>query len=396
LKTFKVVTLGEAGAGKTVFMAAMFRKLGFERQNLTTAAFYLTATDTERNHLQGMWATIADPGQPWPESTILNRIPKLHFVLNALDGAGDAQPVCAIQYIDYSGERLSRTGEEQVTTGSVQQEFRDHIHEADVLLALLDGRRLLQLMKKDPQGDRYLRHDVLPILSTIAESRSSCVVHFVITKWDLLQRDRIPLDLVIDELRKNDDFAAVLANRAKRTAGVVRIIPVSSVGHDFATLRDDGRIVKVPGASPNPWNVDVPVVALLPDFYSQLLEDIRAKYERRLPQKAAAVLLRGAKLMPSFAEAQLEEWINRYVAGEETEKTLERTFLTGLVRWGGRRTDRAMEPRRRSRRESRAAEELRRACDRMFVQIETRLGDFEQSVPGSKVVADEIQREATI
>ncbi|GAA1912047.1 hypothetical protein [Streptantibioticus ferralitis] len=39
-----MVTLGEAGAGKSVFMAAMFRKLGFERQNLSTAAFYLTAT----------------------------------------------------------------------------------------------------------------------------------------------------------------------------------------------------------------------------------------------------------------------------------------------------------------------------------------------------------------
>jgi hypothetical protein len=388
VKTFKVVTLGEVGAGKTVFMTAMFRKLGFERQNLDSATYYLTAADTDRNQLQELWATIADPSLPWPESTTLNRVPRLNFTLNALDSAGDAQPVCVIQYIDYSGERLSRTGEEQGAAGRVQQEFRDHIREADVLLALLDGRRLRQLMRKDPQGERYLRHDVLPTLSTIAESRSDCAVHFVITKWDLLEQKNISLELVIDELRKNKDFAAVVNRRAKRTGGAVRIIPVSSVGRGFAAIQDDDRITKVPGARPNPWNVDVPVVALLPDFYSRMLEDIRLRYERRLPQKAASLLLRGARLMP-FAEAQLEEWINRYVAGEGTEKALERTFLTGLVRWGGRRTERAAEPRRRPRRESRAAEELRRACDRMFAQIETQLTDFEHHFPESKVRAED-------
>ena len=47
-----------------------------------------------------------------------------------------------VRYIDYAGESLTDVGD-----GGASQDFMDTLREADALLGLLDGRRVLEMMR---------------------------------------------------------------------------------------------------------------------------------------------------------------------------------------------------------------------------------------------------------
>jgi hypothetical protein len=51
---------------------------------------------------------------------------------------------------------------------------------------------------------------------------------------------------------------------------VVRLIPVSAVGPDFAAMDDTGHVVKRRDGQVRPTNVEVPFAAVLPDLFDQV------------------------------------------------------------------------------------------------------------------------------
>jgi len=95
-------------------------------------------------------------------------------------------------------------------------------------------------------------------------------------------------------------FAALVEARRRRR---LRMIPVSAVGHDFATLDEKGKVVKRDGGWIDPIYVDVPLCAVLPDALAlaerslpasereQLVDDIRDGLRRHAPDIAREVLL---------------------------------------------------------------------------------------------------------
>ena len=70
---------------------------------------------------------------------------------------------------------------------------------------------------------------------------------------------------ITESLReKSPEFKNVVINRVK--AGCrVRLIPVSSIGMDFATLQPDGSIKKNPDATPKPFQLEIPIAYVLID-----------------------------------------------------------------------------------------------------------------------------------
>jgi hypothetical protein len=98
-------------------------------------------------------------------------------------------------------------------------------------------------------------------------------MHFVITKWDVLKAAGYTLSRVKERLLANNDFSDVVAGRDD----IVRLIPVSAVGDNFARLEGD-NMVKIPNrGAPVPYLVEIPLACTLVDqFNSQVRQRINS------------------------------------------------------------------------------------------------------------------------
>jgi predicted GTPase len=81
--------------------------------------------------------------------------------------------------------------------------------------------------------------DLLYIFQYIEESKAP--IHFVITKWDVLQ-PHYPFEAIRKQLLAYRDFHDVVVT-ASRTQRIVRLIPVSAVGLGSFELQTDDTIV---------------------------------------------------------------------------------------------------------------------------------------------------------
>jgi hypothetical protein len=88
----------------------------------------------------------------------------------------------------------------------------------------------------------------------------------VITKWDLLRDLDVEDDARLKRVRKflmsNQGFRDLV--EAHGSHRVVRLIPVSAVGPDFAEVDEQGPIAKLPDGQMRPSNVDVSLAAVVP------------------------------------------------------------------------------------------------------------------------------------
>jgi len=81
-------------------------------------------------------------------------------------------------------------------------------------------------------------------------------------KWDLLKGKYTVKD-VRDRLLKIEVFRQFIQSRKKCPT---RLIPVSSIGDNFAVPQADGSMQKVPGKVPEPYQVEMPLACILPDI----------------------------------------------------------------------------------------------------------------------------------
>jgi hypothetical protein len=98
------------------------------------------------------------------------------------------------------------------------------------------------------------------------------------------------------------DLASAFGSRR-----VVRLIPVSAVGYDFAEIGPDGSVTKLRDGQIHPTNVDVPLAAVVPDLFEQIQHDLEAS------QLAAALnrVRKRARLGPAAALAELGSFVAR-------------------------------------------------------------------------------------
>lgn len=268
---FKILTLGTSGAGKTVFLASMFKRL-FSQEY---ARFNLKIENSaQRKQLNAIYTQLVNE-ESWPEGT--RGYSEWTFTCRVQTEDLNSYNACQFTYFDYAGGRL--------TDEELEPEFVDMINQSDAILCLLDGHKIYKWLrgkdslkiklskwlngKESPEITSFLEKDLPKILDCTQLSQAP--IQFVISKWDILE-DQFKLETIRDHLLSIPKFKRVVQERSE-AGSIVRLIPVSAVGSKFARLDSSGKMKRIPGEIPEPKQVEVPLACVLPDRLKQLYKD---------------------------------------------------------------------------------------------------------------------------
>jgi hypothetical protein len=330
--TFRVVALGVAGSGKTVFLASMFHRLHVASPG---GSYFLEAAADQRVALSGLFQQVERTDLPWPRGTRIGETREFTFDCMAVRG-GEKHKVLSLNYLDYAGELLEA---EQEEGPHALADLACRISEAHALLAIIDGHRVLQCLRGEPAGLRYFRGTIQPMIGFMAGA--TCPIHFVITKWDLVRDFGEPPQTTDDErLRMVRDQlwyqAAIWPIVARQNSGsrVVRLIPVSAVGDGFVRMDQSGNVVKVADRTPHPTNLEVPLSAVLPDLFKQAEAALAASGKSAPSRRAVGtteVAATIAKLLSVPAGILLQTALHVGTAGVYSE-AIAATFVDWMCR----------------------------------------------------------------
>ncbi|MDZ8082415.1 MAG: hypothetical protein RMX35_25545 [Nostoc sp. DcaGUA01] len=265
MKTYKIITLGASGAGKTVFLASMFKALSIQGDY----TFFLEVEDqTKRKRLNATYTQVIT-GDNWPQGTKYSDVSEWTFNCRVKVPTLETYTACQFTYFDYAGGRL--------TDSEDDVEFANIVQQSSTILGLLDGQKIYSLMKgnNDLAVDIFLNKDLPNILKWMHMSKVP--IHFVISKWDLIE-DEFSLTQIRERLLKIPQFEKLIHLRNQANSPV-RLIPVSSIGSGFAIPQPDGSMKKISGAVPQPFQVEVPLACVLPDGLQARLSELKEKQE---------------------------------------------------------------------------------------------------------------------
>ena len=262
MENYNIITLGASGAGKTVFLASLFKQLSLPADE----GVYLTASEDQRIELNKIYTQIAKD-ESWPVGTI-RKITKWHFTCHVRAQDFNEYPVCQFTYLDYGGGIITDKNEEEGEEENLSDfafNLGDEVHHADAVIVLIDGSHLYKLMKSniDDGVTKWLYTD-LPGTIQLANLVRKQPVHFIITKWDLLQESH-DLSKVREHLiERCEEFKRLVVQRVK--AGCpVRLIPISSVGYKFVSMQPDGSMKKNLNEKLEPFQLEIPLSYVLVD-----------------------------------------------------------------------------------------------------------------------------------
>ncbi|MEU9368257.1 hypothetical protein AB0D71_26965 [Streptomyces avermitilis] len=257
-----VTVLGPAESGKTVYLASLFRRLAIPRPDL---GFHVQLPPEQSTSLNRIYQQITSP-DAWPDPQRRSEISEWEFTCSVRTARNETYSPFSITYLDYSGEHLTEP-DGRVEAGN---RVLSRIEESEFLLILLDGVKVLRFL----DGDLRLTEDLVAVFSHMMKSRG--IVHFVITKWDVLAAAGHTVQAVMDCLLRHPDFRDAVETLLRSPGGArgVRFIPVSSVGLDFAALGPDGVTMVKKGGFPTPLNVEIPFMAVLMDLFEAQLKEM--------------------------------------------------------------------------------------------------------------------------
>lgn len=297
--TFRVVALGLQGSGKTLLLTSMYRRLYTPGDR----GYYIKAPDDQLIELNSWYQQVADSGQDWPSGTTRQEMREFEFsVMAHVDDV--AVPVVRIGYLEYPGELLTDRDREGSTA---QADLRVAIRDADALIGIIDGLRILQTYRQENRGAVILQANLDAMIHSMLDVRAP--IAFVITKWDLLDElhpdENTRLEIVRNLLMGIDGFRDLVRHHSRRR--VLRLIPVTAVGHDFAVF-DDGEVRKKPNGRFAPRNVDVPLSSVVPDVLRQV--------ELALDRETRAAVMAEAQRRSRMAPAEALYSLSRFVAAQ--------------------------------------------------------------------------------
>ncbi|GHO93523.1 hypothetical protein KSF_035710 [Reticulibacter mediterranei] len=273
MNNYNVAVIGPHSCGKTVYLASMYHKLYTQNKD---AQFFLRS---EQNRLLNeKYEQIAN-SEEWPAST--TEISEWHFRCCVQAEDEHIYSVFQFTYLDYAGEKITDTQQGSI----LRTELDDRFKRADTLLAILDGRRIRSLMRGEKEGEHFVSVELPNILQIMLDRDEPVPVHFIIMKWDLLQPD-YSFKEVQEYLLAIKEFQQFVQGRKKYPT---RLIPVSSIGPEFAKLQVDGRMCKIPGRTPIPFQIEMPLACVFLDILQVALqklseeEALLGKINKRLP-----------------------------------------------------------------------------------------------------------------
>lgn len=253
-----VVTLGMRGSGKTLLLAGMYRCM----RTPADREFYLRAPLDQAIELSRWSQELECPDDVWPARTRKPGTREFVFDLLTPD-AGGREPALRIRYLECAGELLT-----EPPGSTARAALLSAVHDADALIGVVDGLRVRQSLHGDDHGAAALRRSIDAMVSAMATARSP--VTFVVTKWDLLDDlhpdANVRLGIVRGLLMEHAGFRDLVREHGRRR--VIRLIPVTAVGHDFAML-DNGTVHKKSHGPLAPENVELPLSTVVPDVLVQ-------------------------------------------------------------------------------------------------------------------------------
>jgi hypothetical protein len=293
LPTFNLIALGGQETGKTVLLASIFHRLTTE---MSDGGFRLQTSLDQSVHLTNLYATLRDSQAAWPPGTSVGDTRSFMFECVGSAG-GDELPILNFNYLDYAGELVG--GGAAVPGVADQRENRQRdleqrIETAHALFGIIDGQRMLGNMREAPGSQLYLESSIIPMIGVMRKAK--CPVHFILTKWDLFddlatpsgaQDENDRLSLVRNHLMSHAPVRNLVEQR-RREKRVVRIIPVSAIGRQFATMDAEGHMVKRQNGLLRPLNVEIPLCAVLPDLFAQIEEHLDQSHENHIAAERQA------------------------------------------------------------------------------------------------------------
>ncbi|NES86816.1 MAG: hypothetical protein F6K10_38780 [Moorea sp. SIO2B7] len=259
MKTYKILTLGASGAGKTVCLASMFKSLSLKTEH----GFYLEVEDfRQQKRLTDIYTNLIIGN--WPEGTRYDEISEWTFTCCVKNRNLENFPICQFSYFDYAGGRLTDMDENDHKLQAI-------IRQADAILGLLDGQKIQALMSnsnEDNKMDSFLNKDLPALIKWMSHCQAP--IQLVISKWDLLDNN-FGLQEIHDRLLEIPEFKKLVLER-NRESSPVRLIPVSSVGFGFVTPQPDGSMKKIAGSIPRPFHMEVPMSCVIPDLVDKEIQ----------------------------------------------------------------------------------------------------------------------------
>jgi hypothetical protein len=272
MNTYRVMMLGPSGSGKTVYLGSLFRELSIQGER----GFFLGADNKARKKLNEIYTQIV-VGKKWPKGNEVGDEDDAEdwVFTGSISTSGKTYDACEFIYIDYAGGRITESNMED------DSDFNQKLESADVMLGLLDGKKICELMNDTEEGELWALRDLQNMLEIMMKNIDK-PIHFVISKWDLFQSRGYSFKEVKEKLLKENAFKNLVGTRQANQVRT-RLIPVSSVGQGFAKLLDDGTMEKVKGKRPVPFQVEVPLACVLPD----MIESKKEELKRRRTQEAS-------------------------------------------------------------------------------------------------------------
>jgi hypothetical protein len=381
--TFRVVALGARGSGKTLLLASMYHQM----QTLSGRGYFLTAP-YEQVVLLNQWFTdVADTGRDWPSGTAVGETRDFMFTVLTRAPSGTLHTVLRLGYLEYAGGLLT---DAQAPGSTGQADLLNRIRGAHALVGIIDGYRVRQAIDGHAEGMMRLQQSLTAMISLMMLVPSP--VTFVITKWDLLYDLDVDEDARLRRVRKflmsNQGFHDLVeAHSAHR---IVRLIPVSAVGPDFATLDERGRVAKLPDGQLHPTNVDIPLSAVVPDVFEQ----VERALDRASLQAAMDRVSRRYRPGPGGAVVELGLFVAR-TAGKALGPLAPHAAFLGEAAFElfGARADNAGERYARLDRELTAAErtfeEFQLARRKVLREFQSRVDVLEGRLPSSRLSGED-------
>jgi hypothetical protein len=293
LRTYRIFTLGTSGAGKTCFMASMFHLLSSYKPDI---GFYLEVPDhRQRLLLTNLYTEMTDPYHTWPGGTVNEK--EWRFT-SVVPSNGYDYPVFQFTYLDYAGGHLTDPSQGDLLDAQAK------VAEADAVLVLLDGQKILRRLDNtehliaDPK--KRIGAELNFVLPYLTKSPKK-PIHFVISKWDLLE-GKYSIAQVRDCLLQYHNFMQIIAYRAHLRVPT-RLIPVSAVGIGFATVSNDGSMKKSPSVNPKPFQVEMSIASTLIDAFVSATRDLSDQQLAQLRRFSSVQHMAKVKIVSALREA---------------------------------------------------------------------------------------------
>ena len=272
-RNLNIVMLGGSGAGKTVYLASLYRQLSTQGKNPYNS-FFLDINCEDRRILNNIFASVVSSTENWPPGT--RSIKDWQFKCCVRTEKGKIYEVCSFNYIDYAGGTISDVLDDEQGRYN-QMQLDQKVKEASVLLGLLDGQKVVNFMHDHPSSIDWINKDLVNIIQVM--NQASAPIHFVISKWDYVETSKFSLKEIRDKLLEIQVLNMLVENKKDR----VGLIPVSSVGTGFANFKrmSDGnvRMLKTGQIHVQPYQVEVPLAYVLIDVIQNASEKLQKKIQ---------------------------------------------------------------------------------------------------------------------